>query len=143
MSKILKYSEFDKVSNVSSIQGSGYVSSYVIELKALRSTQNLHSPVCFLETKHMVKKINKRKNNKKLILLLIQYYVKIQIKISYVDALTLDQNLFKNQNNNVVMPQTSKKLREHIGFGLSVCPCVRLCIRSSKTVHARVLKFHI
>ena len=33
------------------------------------------------------------------------------------------------------MPPTSKKLREHIGFGLSV--------RSSKTVHAKVLKFHI
>ena len=32
------------------------------------------------------------------------------------------------------MPQTSKKLREHIGFGLSV---------HSRTVHARVLKFHI
>ena len=32
-------------------------------------------------------------------------------------------------------PTTLKKLQEHIGFGLSVC--------SSKTVHARVLKFHI
>ena len=33
------------------------------------------------------------------------------------------------------MPPTSKKLTGHIDFGLSV--------RSSKTVHARVLKFHI
>ena len=37
------------------------------------------------------------------------------------------------------MPPTSKKLTEHIGFGLSICASVR----SSKTVHARVLKFHI
>ena len=37
------------------------------------------------------------------------------------------------------MPPTSKKLTGHIGFGLSVRPSVRL----SKTVHARVLKFHI
>ena len=37
------------------------------------------------------------------------------------------------------MPPTSKKLREHIGFGLSV----RACVRSSKTVHARVLKLHV
>ena len=37
------------------------------------------------------------------------------------------------------MPPTSKKLTVHIGFGLSV----RACIRSSKTAHARVLKFHI
>ena len=40
---------------------------------------------------------------------------------------------------NIFMPPTSKKLREHIGFGLSVHPSI--C--SSKTVHARVLKFHI
>ena len=40
---------------------------------------------------------------------------------------------------NFIMPPTSKKLREHIGFGL----CVRPCICSTKTVHARVLKFHI
>ena len=33
------------------------------------------------------------------------------------------------------MPPTSKKLTGHIGFGL--------CIRSSRTVHARVLKFHV
>ena len=39
----------------------------------------------------------------------------------------------------VVMPPTSKKLTGHIGFGL----CVRPCVRSSKTVHDRVLKFHI
>ena len=31
------------------------------------------------------------------------------------------------------------ELREHIGFGLCVCACVH----SSKTVHARVLEFHI
>ena len=37
------------------------------------------------------------------------------------------------------MPPTSKKLREHIGFGLSL----HLSGRSSKTVHARVLKFDI
>ena len=37
------------------------------------------------------------------------------------------------------MPPTLKKLRENIGFGLSV----RASVRSSKTVHARVLKFHI
>ena len=37
------------------------------------------------------------------------------------------------------MPPTWKKLTGHIGFGLSV----HACIRSSKTVHARVLKFHI
>ena len=37
------------------------------------------------------------------------------------------------------MPPTSKKLWEHIGFRLCVCPCVP----SLKTLHARVLKFHI
>ena len=37
------------------------------------------------------------------------------------------------------MSPTSKKLREHIGFGLSV----HSSVRSSKTVHARVLNFHI
>ena len=41
------------------------------------------------------------------------------------------------------MPPTSKKLRENIGFGLSVRPAGRPCVRLSKTVHARVLKFHI
>ena len=44
---------------------------------------------------------------------------------------------------NFIMPPTSKKLREHIGLGLCVRLCVRPCIRSPKTVHARVLKFHI
>ena len=39
----------------------------------------------------------------------------------------------------VIMPPTSKKLQEHIGFGLSVHACIYL----SKTVHARVLKFHV
>ena len=37
------------------------------------------------------------------------------------------------------MPATSKKLTGHIGFGLSV----RASVCSSKTVYARVLKFHI
>ena len=41
------------------------------------------------------------------------------------------------------MRPTSKKLREHIGFGLSVRVYVRPCIHSSKNVHATVLKFHI
>ena len=57
--------------------------------------------------------------------------------------------------NILVMLPSSKKLREHIVFGLcvspsvrlcvraSVCASVRLCVRASKTVHARVLKFHI
>ena len=40
------------------------------------------------------------------------------------------------------MPPVSKKLTWYIGFGLSVHPCIRLSIHSSKTVHARVLKFH-
>ena len=47
----------------------------------------------------------------------------------------------------IIMPPTSKKLWEHIGFRLcvrpSVCPSIRTSIRSLKTVHARVLKFHI
>ena len=38
----------------------------------------------------------------------------------------------------VIMPPTSKKLTVHIGFGLSVRASIR-----SRTVHARVLKFHI
>ena len=45
------------------------------------------------------------------------------------------------------MPPNSKKLTGHIGFGLSVRTyvraCVRACVRSSRTVYARVLKFHI
>ena len=41
----------------------------------------------------------------------------------------------ESKGTSINMPQTSKKLTGHIGFGLSV--------RSSKTVHARVLKFHI
>ena len=45
----------------------------------------------------------------------------------------------KTLSNCVFMPPTSKELREHIGFGL----CFRPSVRSSKTVHARVLKFHI
>ena len=57
----------------------------------------------------------------------------------------------------VFMLPTSKKLTGHIGFGLSVRPSVRVCVRASMcpfvtlfdachvllTVHARVLKFHI
>ena len=38
----------------------------------------------------------------------------------------------KNQipeNTTVIMPPTSKKLREHIGFGLSVCASVRPSVR--------------
>ena len=41
------------------------------------------------------------------------------------------------------MHPTLKQLTGHICFGLSVSLCVRASIRSSKTVHARVLKFHI
>ena len=37
------------------------------------------------------------------------------------------------------MSPASKKLREHIGIWLSI----RLSVRSSKTVHASVMKFHI
>ena len=40
---------------------------------------------------------------------------------------------------HIFMPPTSKKLIGHIGFGLSV----RASIRSWRTVHVRVLKFHI
>ena len=45
-----------------------------------------------------------------------------------------------------IMPPASKKMTGHIGFGFSVhpavCACIRACVSSSKTVHARVLKFH-
>ena len=54
-------------------------------------------------------------------------------------SLTLVQGHSDSTFSNFIMPPTSKKLQEHIGFGLSVHPS----IRSSKTVHARVLKFHI
>ena len=46
----------------------------------------------------------------------------------------------------IVMPPTSKKLTGHIGFGLCVRPSVHACVRPpvrSRTVHARILKFHI
>ena len=43
----------------------------------------------------------------------------------------------------ISMPPTSKKLTGYIGFGLCVRASVRLSVRSSRTVHARVLKFHI
>ena len=41
--------------------------------------------------------------------------------------------------SDFIMPPSSKKLTGHIGFGL----CIPASIRSSRTVHARVLKFHI
>ena len=41
------------------------------------------------------------------------------------------------------MPPTSKKLTGPIGFGLFVRVSVHACVRSSKTVHATVLKFHM
>ena len=47
------------------------------------------------------------------------------------------------------MPPTSKKLMGHIGFGLSIQVSVHACVRLKhachilRTVHARVLKFHI
>ena len=48
---------------------------------------------------------------------------------------------------DIIMPQTSMKLTVHIGFRLcvraSVRPWVRVSIHSSRTMHARVLKFHI
>ena len=44
------------------------------------------------------------------------------------------------------MHPTSKKLRGHIGLGMSVCACMRvsitLCIRS-RLVRVRVLKFNM
>ena len=40
------------------------------------------------------------------------------------------------------MSPTLKKLTGHIGFGLCMHASVRACIRSSRTMHARVLKFH-
>ena len=42
----------------------------------------------------------------------------------------------------VIMPSTSKELREHIGFGLCIRASVHVLVRLSKTVHAKVLKFH-
>ena len=43
----------------------------------------------------------------------------------------------------LVMLPASKKLTGHIGFGLCERASVRASVRSSRTVHARVLKFHI
>ena len=43
----------------------------------------------------------------------------------------------------IIMPPTSKKLTGHIGFRLCIRVCVQLSILSSRTVHARVLNFHI
>ena len=42
----------------------------------------------------------------------------------------------------LIMPPTSKKLTGHISFGLCVHTSTRASVRS-RTVHARVLKFHI
>ena len=41
--------------------------------------------------------------------------------------------------HHITMPATSKKLMGHVGFRLSVCASIRL----SRTMHSRVLKFHI
>ena len=43
----------------------------------------------------------------------------------------------------IFMPPTSKKLTGHIGFWLSLHASIHVCIRLSRTVHDRVLKFHI
>ena len=52
----------------------------------------------------------------------------------------------------IFMPPTSKKLRAHIGLGLSVrqsiCPSVRLSVslwqlRNSRTAYARILKLYM
>ena len=63
-----------------------------------------------------------------------------QIKLGRCPGWTV----FAEYTDHFVMPPTSKKLREHIGFGMSVracmLACVRLCVCSSKMVHARVLK---
>ena len=40
------------------------------------------------------------------------------------------------------MPPTSKKLTRHIGFRLCVRASVHVSIHSSRTLHARILKFH-
>ena len=46
---------------------------------------------------------------------------------------------------SLVMPPTSKKLRRHIGLGLSicpsVCPSVRYTCTRSRTARDRILKF--
>ena len=60
---------------------------------------------------------------------------------------TLSDPRYIDGNFVFVMPPTSNKLTGHTGFGLSERACVRACVRvsvcSSRTVHARVLKFHI
>ena len=49
----------------------------------------------------------------------------------------------------LVMSLTSEKLRGHIGLGPSVCPSVRLSVRStwqlrnSRTAYARILKLYM
>ena len=50
-------------------------------------------------------------------------------------------NSLNIQRKFIFMPPTSKKLRGHIGLGLSVHAwCVTLCIRS-RAVRNRILKF--
>ena len=48
-------------------------------------------------------------------------------------------------SNNLIMPPTLKKLKGHLGFGLSLCPFKSLfdACYILWTVHARVLKFHL
>ena len=55
---------------------------------------------------------------------------------------------FASAYSGIFMPPTSKKLRRHIGLGLSVRPYVRQCVRPwvtlcirSRTVRDRILKF--
>ena len=43
----------------------------------------------------------------------------------------------------LIMPPTLKKVMGHIGFRLCICPSVCASISQSRTVHVRVLKFHI
>ena len=64
-----------------------------------------------------------------------------QIMESGVECSSFPIWLLKSIHTELIMPPTSKKLREHIGFGFGLC--IRPRIRSSKTVHARVLKFHL
>ena len=40
-----------------------------------------------------------------------------------------------------ILPPTSKKLRRHIGLGLSVRPSIRYACTRSRTVRDRILKF--
>ena len=70
------------------------------------------------------------------------YYMPVPILVLLINC--NETLLLSNDSKNVfIMPPASKKLTGHIGFGLLVRPSVRACIHSSRTVHARVLKFHI